>query len=787
MKHARTAISILFLFVTPLLLSGIIVPVDLEAETTLTQTPIKVILPSYEDRGPIIALNDTAMDYYASLLSWDGDGSPDTPYIIDGYNITDDGDCINIEDTTRAFEIRNCYISSWSGNHGNGIIFDNVTQAGVFDTVIEGKSDAAITFVTPAVVFDNVTVHGCSMGLQFVMSHGGTITGCHIYENFGDGIDLYDCNNTLIAENEIHDSVVGYGVYMSFSHHTNIINNHVSYCEASGLFLTDSHYATIEGNDIHDNSFFTGPMCGINLDNAAHASIVGNEIYNNERNGIHISDTDWANIVDNEIYNNSDHGIEVLFSANGTILENNIYGNGWWPAIVNELCGIFLGPALDWVISGNTIWNNTPSGITLQTAERIEISNNHIFNNTEQGIFALGGEGLAELDILENEIHHNGYSDVTPWSSAGILVYGYEDVSVINNLVYVNMEYGISVNGDNNRIIGNEVYGSETGIGTEECYFNLISENIVYDCLGGILVVNVGSNITHNIVYDNVYGIFMDWSGDCLIYGNDVGWNEVNGLERRTFEGQPLFWDDNVSVGNHWHDYDGLGVYEITNDTHIVNADRFPAISLNLSQASPISYEILEVGNVIVWEAYAMNPSHYEVYVDSELVLSETWTGGNIEFNADGLSHGTHTIGIEVFHVSGHSVENGTTAGVEDLTPPAVDGQAHVVITFGDPVSIQFTAEDPSGIASWAVNDTINFAISATGLLTNIADLPVGDYVVVVTATDIYGNTGFTDVTITVHPVTDGGLGTTMILLAGAGGAVVIVVVVVVLLKKKQT
>jgi len=787
MKHARKALALLILLVTPLLLSGMIGPVEF-ADTPLTQTPTKVSLPSYEVVSPIIALNDTAMDYYASLLSWDGDGSPGTPYIIEGYNITSDGKCIQIYDVSYSFEIRDCYISSVTLHAGDGIDIFNATDVLIVDTIVTEKDTSMWLDGIESVEVRNCSIDYTTYGIWIAECVEAIVDSCDVTDVYYSSIAIRWSNNSLVTGCYLEGTESGPGIDLTHTHFVTIYDCEIASCSDSGIYADRSSFLTVENCVIYDNWYVTGPMCGVHLDSSDYATIAGNEIYHNARNGIYVEWSDWVYIFDNEIYDNSDHGIDGIYSNNGTILQNDIHGNGWWPVVVNALCGVYLGASsADWVISGNSIWNNTPSGITLQPAERVEISNNHIFNNTEQGIFALGGEGIAELEIFENEVHHNGYSDVTPWNSAGILVYGYEDISVNHNLVYTNAEYGISVDGDNNRIVGNEVSGSETGIGTEECYFNLISENIVYDCLGGIFVVNVGSNITHNIVYDNMYGIYMDWSGDCLIYGNDVGWNEVNGFERNTFEGEPLVWDDNVSVGNHWHDYDGVGVYDISNDTHVVNADRFPAISLNLSQAAPISFEILETDNVIVWEAYAMNPSHYEVFVDSESVLVEDWDGGNIEYIADGLAHGTHTIGIEVFHISGHSLENGTTAGVEDLTPPEIDGQAHVVITVGDPVSVQFTAVDPSGIASWAVNDTVNFAISSTGLLTNIADLPVGDYVVVITATDIYGNSGFTDVTITVQPATDGGFGTTMILLAGAGGAVVVIVILVVILKKKQT
>ena len=510
-----------------------------------------------------------------------------------------------------------------------------------------------------------------------------------------------------------------------------------------------------------------------------------NEIYDNAHNGIYVLRSDWVYIFDNEIYGNSDHGIDSYLSDNGTILQNDIHENGWWPFIPNALCGIYLGFTYDWVISENTIWNNTPSGISLEYSERTEISNNDIFNNTDTGIYGMMSEGNGELHIIDNEIHGNGYSVVTPHGRAGILTFGYKNSVFENNLVYDNGDYGISVNGDSNVIIGNKVSGSETGISTEECYYNLITENIVYDCLGGILVVNVWSNITHNIVYDNEYGIYMDWSGDCLIYGNDVGWNTVNAFETNTFGGQPLLWDDNVSVGNHWHDYDGGGIYWIWNGTHGVSSDRFPSISLNLTQADTTFYEILETGNVIEWDAYALNPSHYEVFIDGSSVLVETWDGGNIAVDVDELAHGSHSVELVVYHVSGHFLGNASTADVADQTAPSsIEGPIHITITVGENVTAQYSAYDPSGIDQWVVNDTVYFAIDSTGLLISIGDLSVGEYAIRIMAIDPYGHSTSYVVTITVVAAA-GELPTSLILAIGAGGAILVLVVVVIGLKRR--
>ncbi|MHA1614545.1 MAG: right-handed parallel beta-helix repeat-containing protein, partial [Candidatus Thorarchaeota archaeon] len=408
-----------------------------------------------------------------------------------------------------------------------------------------------------------------------------------------------------------------------------------------------------------------------------------------------------------------------------------------------------------------------------------------IFNNTDTGIYGTMSEGDGELHVINNEIYGNGYSEISPHGRAGILTVNYINSVFENNHVYDNGDYGISVDGDDNVIIGNDVSGSETGIGTEECHGNLITENIVYDCLGALFVTNIGTNITHNIIYDNEYGVYMDWSGDCLVYGNDIGWNTENALEIDTFGGQPILWDDNVSIGNWWHDYDGSGIHHILNGTHSVSTDRFPSISLNLTQADTTFYEILETGNVIEWDAYALNPSHYEVFIDESSVLVETWDGGNIAVDVDDLAHGSHSVELVVYHVSGHFLGNASTADVADQTPPSpIEGPIHITITVGENVSAQYTSEDPSGIDHWGVNNTVNFAIDASGVLTNLVDLPVGEYVVQISVSDVHDHVTSFDVTITVVAATGGELPTSLILAIGAGGAILVLVVIVIVKKR---
>jgi hypothetical protein len=97
-------------------------------------------------------------------------------------------------------------------------------------------------------------------------------------------------------------------------------------------------------------------------------------------------------------------------------------------------------------------------------------------------------------------------------------------------------------------------------------------------------------------------------------------------------------------------------------------------------------------------------------------------------------------------------------------------------------------ALDESGISSWIVNNTL-FSID-DGLLTSSSTLEVGDYTLLITVEDLYGNE--LSVTIEVHVLP----GTTptsptpidpvvlIVVLAGAGGVVVVIIIIVVIKKK---
>jgi len=123
-----------------------------------------------------------------------------------------------------------------------------------------------------------------------------------------------------------------------------------------------------------------------------------------------------------------------------------------------------------------------------------------------------------------------------------------------------------------------------------------------------------------------------------------------------------------------------------------------------------------------------------------------------------------------------------------DRAPPEWEPvPADQFIVLGDDFSYDIDASDFSGIdtATWAVNDTTNFAIDSDGLITNLVDLELGTYGLNVSVSDTGGFTNSTTFTVTVEsPDVPPPPDITFYLILGGAG-IVIVALVVLLMRKR--
>jgi hypothetical protein len=118
-----------------------------------------------------------------------------------------------------------------------------------------------------------------------------------------------------------------------------------------------------------------------------------------------------------------------------------------------------------------------------------------------------------------------------------------------------------------------------------------------------------------------------------------------------------------------------------------------------------------------------------------------------------------------------------------DAAPPEWNpAPVDQLIDPGQDFRYDLNATDFSGLGTWTLNDTTNFAIDSNGVITNIVDLEVARYTLNVSVSDSqgYARSSVFDIVVRELPPPD----LTLYLLVGGGG-IVIVTLVVFLMKKR--
>ena len=158
-----------------------------------------------------------------------------------------------------------------------------------------------------------------------------TYTGNIISGNTAHGISLRDsCKNNRIIGNRIGPNSTGsamsennwYGLYIEFSDSNDVFDNQIGFNNNIGIFVNQSNYCHIEGNEIGADETWQINMRnekdGIYVENSALCQLIKNTVGYNKSNGIHIAGTEATNnlISENAISKNGLSGIELTFGGN---------------------------------------------------------------------------------------------------------------------------------------------------------------------------------------------------------------------------------------------------------------------------------------------------------------------------------------------------------------------------------------------------------------------------------------------------------------------------------------
>ncbi|MFX1369797.1 MAG: NosD domain-containing protein, partial [Promethearchaeota archaeon] len=138
------------------------------------------------------------------------------------------------------------------------------------------------------------------------------------------------------------------------------------------------------------------------------------------------------------------------------------------------------------------------------------------------------------------------------------------------------------------------------------------------------------------------------------IYNNEFGDNGQHAQD----DGSANLWDDAVSVGNAWDDYDGSPPYSIPGSA--MSVDRFPRFLLpvaapTIDSPEDIFYVQGSTGHIITWTPSSMIPGLFMVYRNGTLVASAIWNGLPISIDVDGFLSGAYYFTIVVFDTEGRN------------------------------------------------------------------------------------------------------------------------------------
>ncbi len=266
----------------------------------------------------------------------------------------------------------------------------------------------------------------------------------------------------------------------------------------------------------------------------------------NANNPIHSKSSELSS--SSPIIIESDDDFKILnLSGNGTLTNPYVFGN----TTVDGACCIDI--------------SNTRSHF------RIE---NCTLRASELAIKLLN---VSNAVIVGNTIY--SYSNTLDYYARGIEIESSSLGQIANNSIKSDGT-GISITSsfeyhiDNNSIVCRGFAAIFIAVFATDCNDSVIVRNSILSARDGLRLARCNDlEILNNTIACNVFIITIDQSSNNYIVGNSFATN-VENCVMAVDDGTDNSWDDEVSQGNAWMDYQGTGVYNISGSANSI--DHFP-------------------------------------------------------------------------------------------------------------------------------------------------------------------------------------------------------------------
>jgi parallel beta-helix repeat protein len=371
-----------------------------------------------------------------------------------------------------------------------------------------------------------------------------------------------------------------------------------------GLMLDHSN-----GNTILNSTFHTNIWSGLFIDTASNNRIFNCSFHNNSYDGF-TEDYSVNNFVENCTFNNNLLAGIHLFKSESIKLKNvttNTNANG-----------IILGSSkAGTILDFKSNYNNDMSIY-------VHYSKNFIIN---KGECRKNKIGLGLLNSYGNRFENLG---IIYNKKMGADIEDSSDNQLIKCIIAEDGSTGLflrkgqlKIGSHNNRIISSDIYNNTNGIYSLYSSEVEFSDLTVYNNTNGLFLFeshnssitncNISGNsnavrvwrssdveVSNSLVKDNIIGIFMGTgSNRNTVHHNNILNNSLNGGDSNPGN----FWDDKISEGNYWSDYNGTdydqnGIGDQPHPVTNFSRDRWPLVDkhnivLKVISTDPVDDEIL--------------------------------------------------------------------------------------------------------------------------------------------------------------------------------------------------
>ncbi|MHA1401270.1 MAG: right-handed parallel beta-helix repeat-containing protein [Candidatus Heimdallarchaeaceae archaeon] len=468
----------------------------------------------------------------AEFSIFPGAGTPDDPYIIEGFNIaTTSNYGIYIYDTTKYFIVRNCFVDAsyigiyiYNTTDGTATITNNTCSNNNYGIYLWYSNSATLT--------NNTCSNNNWYGIYLSYSDSATLTNNTCTNNNYGGIYLVHSDSPTLTNNTCSSNYEG--IYLSYSDSATLTNNTCS-SNYEGIYLSYSDSATLTNNIFLNNGLYiTG-----NLDNLLSHTISNNYV-NGKLLGYFTNIQDIAidvpiygqlfiingtNVtIKNQVITNTSTGITVIYSQATTITNNTCSINNY---------GIYLWSSDFATLTNNTCSNNNCTGIYLSYSDSATLINNTCSNNWH-GILL----DYSDSATLTNNTCSNN-------DCAGILL-DYSDSATLTNNTCSNNNYGIYLWSSDCITLTNNFcfYNKGCGLRLHSSNHSIISKNVLVENFGYGITLESSHNTT---IYNN---IFIDNN----LAGDSQGYDDT---------GDNYWYNPDTEQGNYWSDWNNIGNYSI--------------------------------------------------------------------------------------------------------------------------------------------------------------------------------------------------------------------------------